>query len=169
MNQSYGFTFIELMVVLVILAISLSFGVGFNQLFLEKNSVDRLEKQVINSIHFSRNKTLSSGQNLTLNSRVDPSDWSSGMVLFVDNPTHHYCEKDKLVYSWSWKSTPGLKLVWRGFKSDKYLLFSSSLRHSTVNGQFVIIKSGVEVRHIVLNRLGRVGPVENSTRMAITR
>lgn len=154
MNKKGGFTLVELVVTLSLLVICFCFVVGFNQDFLEKNKIDSLVSQVKNSIYYSRNRALFSGQDVTLNAMDASDDWSGGMLLCVDNPRHH-CQEN-IIYQWQWKQYPQLKLVWRGFKSTKYLTFSKTLRHSTVNGHFVILKNGIEVRRIVVNRLGRV-------------
>ena len=146
----------ELLLVLSLFALCFCFVFGFNHSFFEKNKRDRLEKEVMNSIDYARESAMISGQDLTLNP-IDASDnWSSGMILFVDNVSHHYTEQDKVIYRWQWSSSPHLKLLWRGFQSTKYLIFSNTLRRSIVNGHFVILKDGVEVRRIILNRLGRV-------------
>ena len=153
-----GFTLFELLVVISILAIIFLFSWGINPQFFIKNKIDLLAKQVVNSIHYSRNQAMISGQDVTLNALDKSGDWSLGMVLFVDNATHRYAEldHDKMLYSWHWQPTPQLRLVWRGFKSNDYLTFSSNFRHSTVNGHFEIMHNGVVVRRIVINRLGRV-------------
>lgn len=156
MKKKGGFTLIELVVTISLLVLCFCFIIGFNQHFFEKNKIDILANQVINSIHYSRNMALISGQDLTLNAIDASGDWSAGMILFVDNPTHHYTAQDKLIYHWQWQPTTQLQLVWRGFKSTNYLTFAKTLRRSTVNGHFVILKDGVEMQRIVVNRLGRV-------------
>ena len=153
-----GFTLFELLVVLSIFVIIFLFSWGVNPQFFTKNKIDLLEKQVANSIHYSRNQAMISGQDVTLNALDKSGDWSQGMVLFIDNSTHRYAEGDhaKVLYSWHWQSSPQLRLVWQGFKSKDYLTFSGNLRRSTVNGHFEILQNGVVVRRIVINRLGRV-------------
>ena|SRR3990167_3572952 len=155
MKINEGFTLIELLVTLSVLSIIFCFVLGFNHRFFEKNKIDVLVSQIITSIYSSRNQAINSGRDVTLNPIDVSGDWSAGMILFVDNPSHHYTKQDKLIYTWQWQQSPRLKVVWRGFKSTDYLTFAKTLRRSTVNGHFVILQDGVEVRRIVVNRLGR--------------
>ncbi len=156
MKNYRGLTLIELLVTLSLLAVSCFFWGELSQHFFIKNNIDLLEKKLINSIHYSRNRALISGQDVTLNAAQGSGDWSEGMILFVDNQAHHYTSQDKLIYHWQWPRSSQLQLVWRGFNSSNYITFSKLLRHSTANGHFMILKNGLEVRRIVVNRLGRV-------------
>ncbi|OGV51636.1 MAG: hypothetical protein A3F46_08375 [Legionellales bacterium RIFCSPHIGHO2_12_FULL_42_9] len=155
MKINDGFTLIELVVTVSVLAVIFCFVLGFNHAFFVKNKIYVLEKQLINGLHYSRNRAFILGRDVTLNPIEASGDWSAGMILFVDNPRHYYTKQDKLIYTWQWQQSPRLKLVWRGFRSTDYLTFAKTLRRSTVNGHFVILQDGVEVRRIVVNRLGR--------------
>jgi prepilin-type N-terminal cleavage/methylation domain-containing protein len=151
-----GFTLIELLVTLSIVLVVTSFVVGINHTFISKNKINALVQHVINSIDTARSQALILGQDMTLTARTNARDWSDGMFLFVDNPTHQYQRDDTFIYSWHWQSTPNLQLVWHGFKSTKYLIFSADLSHSTANGHFSIVHDGIEVRRVIVNRWGAV-------------
>ena len=156
MKRNAGVTLFELLVTLTVVAVFFCSVLGYNQYFFEKNQIDLLEKQLTNSIHYSRNRALTSGHDVTLNSLTSSGDWSAGMILFRDNATHHYTGQESVLYHWKWQRLPQLLLVWKGFKSKDYLTFSKTLRRSTVNGHFLILRKGSEVRRIAINRFGRV-------------
>lgn len=149
-------TLIELMVVIVLLTACLFFVIQFNQDIILKNKRTVVENQIMNAVRYSRNSALVTGHDVTLNPLAGGQDWSTGMILFVDNKTHHYTGQEKVVYSWQWAEVAPLKVSWNGFKAQDYLIFSRDLRHATVNGHFSIMNKGTEIRRIVLNRLGRV-------------
>ena len=90
-------TLTELLLVLSLMSLTLLFLPASNEQLTQKNQRINLENQLTNIIQFSRNMAMAKGQNLAINSLSGDEYWSSGMVLFVDNPSHHYTVKDKLL------------------------------------------------------------------------
>lgn len=149
-----GFSLFELLVVIAIVATILTFCLPIGSQTLDKNKVALVEKELITGMEYARSMALLIGSNLSLNPLVN-EDWSQGMVLFVDNKTHHLSDKDKVLFQWHWHISP-LQVKWYGFRSSAYLTLSSDLRHAAANGRFVILYQNIEVGHIKVNRMGRV-------------
>ncbi len=92
---------------------------------------------------------------LILTPLPDNSDWSKGMILFVDNKNHKFGKKDQCIHQWLW-SYQKVKINWQGFRSNHYLVFSSELRHAAANGRFELIDQSGNSVTIRLNRFGRL-------------
>lgn len=149
-----GFTLIELLVCLAILC-TLFFFVPISSHFFQKNQAEVVSEEIKNAIRYARNVALIKGIPLTLAPLPGKSDWSDGMVLFVDNPKHQYDVREKLIYQWQWHH-PGIQVEWKGFRSTHYLTFSTHLTHSTANGAFYILGNHIVQRKLIINRLGRI-------------
>ena len=83
------------------------------------------------------------------------SDWSKGMVLFVDNEKHHYTSTTHVIYEWHWQF-PLIQVSWKGFQSSQYLLFSIEASQNGVNGFFLIKDNLQQMAKLVVNRMGRL-------------
>ena len=147
-------TLTELLLVLSLMSLTLLFLPASNEQLTQKNQRINLENQLTNIIQFSRNMAMAKGQNLAINSLSGDEYWSSGMVLFVDNPSHHYTVKDKVLRRWRWTFSRDIQLNCRGFQSNQFIVFSHSLRHSAMSGHFDIWQEGRLMKQIVVNRLG---------------
>ncbi len=132
----------------------LFFSVPFAQSFYKKNQLQQVADEIKTAIHTAKMQALLRHDKLVLSPLTGFTDWSKGMLLFVDNAKHHYSQKDKLLHEWHW--TPkGIQVSWHGFQSKDYLLFATDLSCSTTNGYFMI-KNNLQQVKLVINRVGRV-------------
>lgn len=155
MLKSKAFTLIELLLSLAILSILLLFSIPSLYSIHQKNQVLAIQDDIKSAVRFAKIEAMACGNNLILTPKQHSNDWSQGMLLFVDNATHHYKPGDKLLREWCWH-TPNIRVTWKGFQSKNYLLFSSDVARNAVNGYFEIhgqLQSGVT---LVINRLGRI-------------
>ena len=113
-----------------------------------------IRDEVRGAIHFSKLQALIKGNDLVLTHLPGTDDWSSGMLLFVDNGQHVYTHDTRLVHQWYWHSA-GIHLEWHGFQSKDYILFTPDIISSTLNGTFVITNTLQQVK-LIMNRLGRI-------------
>lgn len=153
-SHSKGLTLVELLVTMSLLFIIIFFTIPFTPDFLKKNELECVANEIKIAIHTAKMQALITRDRLALTPILGNNDWSQGMRLFVDNLTHQYTERDKLIYQWHWKY-PGVSVTWQGFQSKKYILFSTDMSCSATNGYFMIQST---LRHIklIINRLGRV-------------
>lgn len=155
MKRCSGFTLIELLIYSGVLCILLLMSVPLSVDLYQKKHADIIANDIKNAIRYARNVTFDNDVPMTLSPLPDTSDWSRGMILFIDNPHHQYTNKDKIVYQWQW-SYPGVRVAWRGFRSDAYITFSPVLRQSTANGRFNIVTNRQYKKELIVNRLGHV-------------
>ncbi len=149
-----GFTLLEILLCLLLLSIVIFFSLSYTPLLYKKNQSQTISADIKNAVHTAKMQALLQGQALALTSLSRTSNWSDGMRLVVDNPTHHYEEDSETLYEWHWTST-GTQVEWHGFQSNEYVLFATDLRSSRTNGYFLIKNVDQQIK-LILNRLGRV-------------
>ncbi len=121
----------------------------------QKNQVQVIQDDIKSAIRFGTSEALISGNNLILTPLKNSNDWSDGILLFVDNTKHRYTPDVKLLREWRWQS-PNVRVIWQGFQSNNYLLFSSDISQNAMNGYFEISSKTQQPVKLVINRLGRV-------------
>lgn len=154
MRRIKGFTLIELLTCLAIAAGVLFFSVVLTKSIYNKNHFQRVTNEVKNIIQFAKLQALIQGKNLALTPLKNSQDWSKGMLLFVDNKLHRYTGSATLIQAWHWP-TSATKITWQGFQGSHYLLFSADIRHSAING-FFLLNNETQSHKLVINRLGRI-------------
>lgn len=157
-----GFTLIEFLIVLSILAILLTMAVSVGRDFIVKNTLSTETEALASALHYSRHQAGLLGKTLTLVSK--PEGWSSGMWLFIDKNANHTYEKsdDALLYQWEWNHSD-ISLNWQGLYAN-YLLFTPTGINSVLGGTFDICPinmTSVSGKSITMNRLGRIRVDEN--------
>ena len=160
-SSSAGFTLIELLISLSVIAIVFCCSYSFAPSLYKKNQLQVVTDDVKGALRFAKLQALLTGDELALTRLPGSSDWSEGMLLFIDNVKHCYEHDVKLLHEWHWKSA-GFHMTWRGFQSDDYLLFTPDISSSTLNGSFIITKDMQQEAKLIVNRLGRVKVVLNS-------
>jgi prepilin-type N-terminal cleavage/methylation domain-containing protein len=151
----YGLTLLELLVGLLILTILLWLCLPLGIAIMQRNQLQIMENEITMAVSYARNMALVYKLPLTLTPLANSTDWSSGMILFIDNKNHQYTKEDKLIHQWQWFHH-GIQVIWQGFRSPHYLIFSSELQHAATSGHFAIkVEHGGSAK-LVLNRFGRV-------------
>ena len=157
-NMSAGLTLIELLVSMVIFAIVLCCSFSFSPSVYKKNQLQMVTDEVKGAIHFAKIQSLLTGDILALTRIPGSNDWSEGMLLFVDNGKHQYGPDVKLLHEWHWQLS-GVHIIWQGFQSKEYLLFSPDIGSNAVNGYFIIKNHMQQQAKLIVNRLGRIKEV----------
>jgi len=153
MKTTAGVTLVELLLGLAILAVVWFFCVPFGAQQYKKNQLNLVVDELNTIIHYAKIQALLLGEPLVLTPLPASDDWSLGMILFVDNKKHQYTEGSKLIHEWRWHSD-AINVKWQGFQSSHYLLFDNNLRHSAVNGYF-LINNNLQQYKVIVNRVGR--------------
>jgi prepilin-type N-terminal cleavage/methylation domain-containing protein len=155
MIKNLGLTLIELLAGLMIISIMFAFCIPLGLSLYGKTQLKQLENELGIAIRFARNMALLKHLPLVLTPLPNSNNWSDGMILFVDNKNHQYTEADQIIHQWNWQKLK-VQLSWFGFRSNNYLIFSSTLNHSTANGHFILRNNEGDSLKLVINRLGRV-------------
>jgi type IV fimbrial biogenesis protein FimT len=160
MKQQSGFTLIEWMVCLAVLAILTAITLPMASSVFQRNHIDVLSHEIQNALQYTKNLVLSQGHPMIITPIPGTKDWSHGMIVFQDNANHQYTDQDKIRHQWDWHY-PGVTINWNGFLSPDYLIFSNEIRQATSSGSFHVYLNGVEKKIITVNRIGHVRVGEN--------
>lgn len=153
--RSQGFGLIESVLALVIFSLIAAFCFPLASDFYQKNLLDGRASELRAALRFAQNTALTRGDNLILSPLPGTNDWSAGMILFIDKGNHQYSPGDLLLREWQWCSN-SLRLSWKGFYSDNYLLFSADMKQAILSGHFDIQAVNRSAIRLIVNRLGRV-------------
>ncbi|WP_019217093.1 pilus assembly FimT family protein [Legionella tunisiensis] len=161
MNKNIGLTFIELLISITLIVLLCFLCAPAGVMLYQKNQLQVREKEIITALYYARHTAFLQGVTLALTPLPESSDWSQGMILFVDNKNHRFHSSSKLLQQWHWTQS-SIKLGWHGFHSKNYLLFSSELKHMAASGHFLLQNPQSEPIKLVVNRFGRVLRQQNS-------
>ena|GEM_PF-1996894 len=156
-TQSSGFTLIELLLCLTLSAalILASFSLGQSS---QRTRIEARSSELQAAVHYARNAALAKGRPILLAPLDGSKNWSNGLIACLDNPAHQCKDPDDTLYQWRWEGQ-GIELLWQGFISSDYILFSPQVRHATSSGHFCLISQGVEKIRITLNRIGHISVI----------
>ncbi len=141
-----AYSLIELMLGLSLLASMALFSIPLISSLYQNNQIQVLQDDIKSAVHYAKSMAMVSGKNAILKPLGNLHDWSQGMVLLVDNQP---------VHTWQW-SLGDNKILWRGFQSTDFLLFSADAGRNSANGYFLVMKNKQPVIKLMINRLGRV-------------
>lgn len=88
-DKSQGFTLIELMIVIVIIAVGTAMSVGLSGV-VKKGRLTAQINSMLSSLNFARSEAIKRGQTVTLCSSADEAtcavstDWETGWIVFED-------------------------------------------------------------------------------------
>lgn len=126
-----------------------------NRSLFQQNQLKVIENEISNAIRYARKMSLLYDVRLALTPLADSKDWSKGMILFIDNKRHTYQIGDKLLHQWQWNHQD-LHVIWKGFLSNSYLLFSSNLKNAATSGHFDLFTTTSQHKKLIINRFGRI-------------
>lgn len=155
MPKIHGLSLIELLISLALIGFLSFLCVPSSVMLYQRNQLQVRENEIITALHYARNSALIQEITLALAPLPDSTDWSQGMILFIDNENHQFHAGSKLLQQWHW-SQPSIRLSWHGFHSSNYLLFSSELKHMAASGHFLLENQQSKSIKLVVNRFGRV-------------
>jgi type IV fimbrial biogenesis protein FimT len=176
-NETFGLTLLELLVVLLIISVLVALGApNMSHLVAQQRSTASLN-QVIGAVAFARNSAISLGVPTTLcpssnqlssgagqdnpSARVGcgpRNTWHQGSIIFQDLNTNGQLDTNETLLrrlpGWSHDAT----LAWRAFRARAYLQFTRRGFTNWQNGSFVYCPGNGNLRYarrLVLNRAGR--------------
>lgn len=147
MLKSDGFTWIESLISLALLAVLLMMGIPYTARLYQKNQVQVIQYEIASAIRFSRLRAMSEGRALVLRPLLASNDWSNGMQLMSG---------DEQLFEWHWATPQKIRVDWHGFQSNRFLRFVPDANEFATNGYFSIHSASFPPVKLVVNRLGRV-------------
>ncbi|WP_371377864.1 GspH/FimT family pseudopilin [Thalassotalea aquiviva] len=163
MKQGKGFTLVELMLTLAIVAIIFKIVVpSFQQLFLQ-HQVQAESQKWFSAFHLARQTAISQGHIVTLcpskNGKQCGKSWQQGAIIFVDENRNHLRDDTEQVTQHIAPAIAKFHLSWRAFQNRNYVQFQQNGFTWHQNGTLrLCVNSGVSEfnRALIVTRTGRV-------------
>ena len=147
-----GFTFIEMLITLVILAVLSTLTVSSYSYFLQKNEEQIIEDELRTAVQYSKMQAINLAKPVFLQPLDASLNWSNGVALSTLNKQTN---KTELLYQWQWHH-PRWGVTWTGVRIYNKVTFSNNPISAISNGRFTLTNLDTHQQVIIiLNRLGR--------------
>ncbi len=157
-----GVTLLELIIVMAIIAVSITLAIPSMKAFTVKNRITAQVNTLALAIRMARESAIMKNYIVTLCRSADQlqcgGNWHDGMILFADkNRDHLFNGSDTLIAGFE-NFPAGDVIFWRSFQNRQYLQMSPRGTTRYQNGTFTYCpKEGLEyARGIIINAAGRV-------------
>lgn len=155
-----GFTLVELMVTVSILAITLAIAVPSYQSFVARNRLAASTNELVSALALARSEAIKRATRVS----VASSDWSSGWQVFVDAGTAGDPTGDTILRVYE-ASEQGNAVITADLNFSTYVSYlpsgASQGSDGTGTGSFEVCKSG-NARSVNINNTGRVSTTEGT-------
>ena len=157
-----GYTLVELMIALTILAIILGLAVPSFAELIERQKISAITADLVAAIRLTRAEAIRRGQRVDL-VPVDGTDWGSGWMIFIDGNDNRRVDADEVIILVHDAATRGIAInSAMTDRSATYIAYAASGRTRTnANSQtpqlgHLSLSLGAQQRRIIINFLGRV-------------
>jgi prepilin-type N-terminal cleavage/methylation domain-containing protein len=148
-----GFTLLELLITLVLLACLSSLAAVSYSYLLRKNEQQVIMDELRTAVHYAKIQALILGHTVSLTPLDASLNWSKGMVLSTWRKKNNTMET---LYQWQWHH-PRWNLTWIGARSSERVIISNNPAGAISNGHFTLVNADTRQNVVlVLNRLGRI-------------
>ena len=156
-----GYTLVELMIVLALLAIILALAApGFTTL-IERQKISAITADLVAAIRLTRAEAIRRGQRVDL-VPVDGADWRSGWRIFIDSNDNRRVDAGEMIILVHDAAASGIAIESAMTdRSATYIAYAASGRTRTnANSQtpqfgHLSLSLGAQQRRIIINFLGR--------------
>lgn len=162
MKRISGFTLIELIVALTIVAIIVGAGIPSLSILLANSKADNGYRQLFTLLQFARSQSVFYRQQVVIcpstNQKNCNKNWQNELIVFVDsNRNKKYDAEDILLQTYE-KAEDNIKRIVTAFGSTKHLSFNYDGSSGSQNGRLTYcVTSGKETyaRQIIISKTGR--------------
>ena len=161
-----GFTIIELMITIMILALVVTLGVPGFSVTIKNNRLASQYNTLISTLNFARSESVKrNDKNVTICASTDQascsnsSDWSTGWIVFVDADNNKAVSAGETLLRVEYGLEGGNTLSTVGFSSNTSLTFDS-IGMITRTGTFVLCddRGAEEALAVAVNKSGQSRP-----------
>ncbi len=153
-KKHQGFTLIELMITIAIMAIILTIGIPSLQNLVANNRLATLTNSMIGALNIARSESVKRNQLVVV--RKSGSKWKDGWQVFVDSNKNHNLDGGELVIQ-KYAALPNDYFINPSSSFSAYVYFRPDGR-SNSNGNFYFCSSNKEslFREVVIHNSGRI-------------
>lgn len=157
-----GFSLVELIVVMALLAILINLGIPALSHSFERNQARVAINAIYRAINLTRFTAINHGVMTTLCKSADGQScggqWQQGFIVFTDrNADRHVNDDDRLIQVFPAPSESGT-LLFRAFQNKQYLQMTPQGFTNYQNGNFTFCpqnKDSSLAQQVIINRSGR--------------
>ncbi|MBN4080096.1 GspH/FimT family pseudopilin [Beggiatoa alba] len=161
-KQHLGFTLLELIITLTVIAISTSLIHGVSASIINSSKLAVTVNKVTADMAYARSEAVSRGQNIELCKSLNGIEcirsrqWESGWMVFVDNNRNRQRELSEQVLRYQ-PAIHTINITYRGSGSSHYIRYRAD-GATGVNGTFTFCsdKTGQYKKALILYRTGRL-------------
>ena len=148
-----GFTFIEIVIVLILITVLTLLSVGSSSQLISNNEKQALVDDIRSIMQYARVQAVSRGHTVYLAPLDAELNWSKGVVLTQYNKKMN---RDEVIHQWQW-SYHHWTVNWSGVHASHNIAFAHDTVHAISNGTFTLCNILTHEKiEIIVNRLGRV-------------
>jgi len=158
MRANNGFTLLELIISLAIMAILLGLAISLNSHLIAYYRRDVAAKTLLSALNAARSAAMSRGRVVTLCPSEDrktcDGDWSHRLLVFIDTAaTGEVVSDDAILHVYNKLAHGQLEL--HAFPTSRYFRFAPNSFSDNQNGRFTFCYKG-KGWQLIVNRLGRI-------------
>ncbi len=162
-KNELGFSLVELLICIAILAILLGLAIPGYSSFVQKNRANQVINQLSHAINLGRSTAIITQRMVTFCRSEDGlscgGNWQDGSILFTDqNADREINGDDQLILHIPMLELPGT-LKWRSFQNRQYLQLTPLGFTNYQNGNFTYCPENNDAtlaQQIVISRTGRI-------------
>lgn len=138
MTRVNGFTLLELIFTLTILAISLSIGIPTLHQWIQRSETTNLQYKLLHSIQYARTQATLLQSNVTLcpGTTECENNWGRSLLIFIDQDSNGIKGPNEKLLKEIDIGILGQYLDWRSFRRTTYVQFNAQGITPALNGTF---------------------------------
>lgn len=156
--QSRGFTLVEMMVAVAVLAIMLAIGMPAFGGLIDNQRMDSSVDTMLRSIHFTRSEAIRRNRHVTMAPAV--GQWAAGWVIFIDEDNDGTRAADEVLLRE--ERLGGVTAIHANANIATYVRYNRQGESELLNGgfqsgtfSFCPNRAGAKGRQLIINRVGR--------------
>ncbi len=157
-DQDQGFTLVELLVTLTVLAVVLAIAIPTFNSSLESVRQRTLVNQLLADLNFARSRAITTRRPVSLCAGAascdDQAMWSGQVLIFDDLDANGMIDETDVTLRTT-AVTPSHSWKWRNFRQQRHMTFKPDGTTHSLNGTFILCRHETPLRKIVINITGR--------------